>query len=179
MQARALPTFVGLAVLVTLNVNLGLLLATGPRNAGSSSLAPGAPRRRRRPHRVEPGNFDLRGVRPRSLRRDRHPEADRRPLWGADYLLINAVGSWAAAWLIAPGGKRPSLPKSPLLSWPLLVFAVFIGMGVVRGHERWGLSYFSQPVRFVIYAGIAFAIADLTVRQAWQAWWPSSTPVQW
>ena len=34
MQARALPTFVGLAVLVALNVNLGLLLATGPRNAG-------------------------------------------------------------------------------------------------------------------------------------------------
>ena len=79
------------------------------------------------------------------------------------------MGSWAAAWLIAPGGKRPSLPKSPLLGWPLLVFAVFIGIGVVRGHERWGLSYLSQPVRFVIYAGIAFAIADMSVRQAWQA----------
>ena len=170
MEARALPAFLGLSVVVALNVDLGLLLAIGPRKAGIVAallpvlvVAAAALIASNRAILIF-GAFalDLSGV-----------TAIRKPIvghfWAADFLLILAVGSWAAAWLIAPGGKRPSLPKSPLLSWPLLAFAVFIGMGVVRGHERWGLSYFSQPVRFVIYAGIAFAIADLTVRQAWQA----------
>ena len=88
--------------------------------------------------------------------------------WASDLLLMVVLMAWAASWLIAPDGARPSWPRTPLLSWPLLLFAVFIGVGVVRGHERWGLSYLSQPVRFVLYALIAFAIADLTVRQAWQ-----------
>jgi O-antigen ligase len=49
-----------------------------------------------------------------------------------------------------------------------LLFAVFVAVGVVRGHELWGLGYLSQPVRFVVYALIAFAISDLTPKQAWQ-----------
>jgi O-antigen ligase len=89
-------------------------------------------------------------------------------VYASDIVLVLAVGSWLAAWLIAPEGRRPSWPKTPILGWPLLVFALFIGMGVVRGHELWGLSYLSQPVRFVIYAGMAAAVADMTVRQAWR-----------
>jgi O-antigen ligase len=88
-------------------------------------------------------------------------------IYVSDILLALALGSWLAAWLIAPGGRRPSWPKTPLLGWPLVLFAIFVGAGVVRGHQLWGLSYLSQPARFVIYAGIAAAIADMTVRQAW------------
>ena len=89
-------------------------------------------------------------------------------VYASDVIVVLALGSWLAAWLIAPGGRRPSWPRTPILGWPLLAFAVFIGMGVVRGHERWGLAYLSQPVRFVLYAGIAAAIADMTARQAWR-----------
>jgi O-antigen ligase len=89
-------------------------------------------------------------------------------VYASDIILVLAIASWLAAWLIAPGGRRPTWPKTPILGWPLLVFAIFIGLGVVRGHELWGLSYLSQPVRFVIYAGIAAAVADMTVRQAWR-----------
>jgi O-antigen ligase len=89
-------------------------------------------------------------------------------VWASDLILVLAFGSWLAAWLIAPGGRRPSWPRTYLLGWPLLIFAIFIGTGIVRGHELWGLSYFSQPLRFVLYAGIAAAIADLQPRQVWQ-----------
>jgi O-Antigen ligase len=85
----------------------------------------------------------------------------------SDLILVLALGSWLAAWLIAPAGRRPSWPHTPLLGWPLLLFAIFLCSGIVRGHERWGLGYFSQPLRFVLYAGIAAAIADLKPREAW------------
>jgi O-antigen ligase/polysaccharide polymerase Wzy-like membrane protein len=89
-------------------------------------------------------------------------------IFASDLILLLALGSWLAAWLIAPSGRRPSWLRTPLFGWPLLVFAIFIGNGVVRGHERWGLSYLSQPLRFVLYAGIAAAIAGLKPRQAWK-----------
>ena len=39
---------------------------------------------------------------------------------------------------------------------------------VIRGHERYGESLFSVPLRFVLYAGIAFAISDLKPRDAYR-----------
>ena len=89
-------------------------------------------------------------------------------IWASDLVLFAALIAWAAAWLIKPGGRRPAWPKAPVLSWPLLLFAAFVAVAVVRGHVLWGLGYLSQPVRFAIYALIAFAISDLTPRQAWQ-----------
>ena len=89
-------------------------------------------------------------------------------IFAADLIILLALGTWMAAWLIAPAGRRPSWPKTRLLGWPLLVFAIFIGSGVVRGHQLWGEGFVSQPVRFVLYALIAFAIVDLKPREAWQ-----------
>jgi O-antigen ligase len=171
IQYRSPITILGLATIALLNVELGVMLATSPRKYGVVAAAlpvlvaaGGAIVARNRAILVF-GAFalDLSGI-----------NAIRGPvvgghLWASDFLLALAVVSWAAAWLIAPRAHRPSWPKTPLIGWPLLVFAIFVGAGIVRGHERWGLSYFSQPLRFVFYAGIALAIADLTVRQAWQA----------
>ena len=39
---------------------------------------------------------------------------------------------------------------------------------VIRGHERYGESLFSVPLRFVLYAGIAFAVSDLKPRDAYR-----------
>ena len=158
------------AVVLTVNIDLGIALATDTLKIGAVvALLPvlviaGAALIASNRAILVFGAFalDLSGV-----------IALRRPIvghfWASDVVLILALVSWLAAWLIAPGGHRPRLPNTPLLRWPLLVLAIFVGVGVVRGHERWGLGYLSQPVRFVLYAGIAFAIADLTVRQVWQA----------
>jgi O-antigen ligase len=168
---RTLLPVIGLATVAALNVELGLLLASSDVKLGVAGAA--LPALLVIAAAIIASNrailvfgafaLDLSGI-----------TSIRQPvlgghLWTSDLLLMLAVASWAAAWLIAPGGRRPSWPKTPLLSWPLLMFAIFIAVGVVRGHERWGLSYLSQPLRFVLYAGIAFAIADLTIRQAWQA----------
>lgn len=101
------------------------------------------------------------------------PVSDPLPLQGiqvypADVLVVLAVASWAAAWLINPKQERPSMPHTKLLGWPLLLFGVTLVAAVIRGHERYGESLFSLPLRFVLYAGIAFAISDLKSRDAYK-----------
>jgi hypothetical protein len=55
-----------------------------------------------------------------------------------------------------------------VLGWPLLAFAVLLVPGIVRGHERYGVSLVSQPVRLVIYAGVALAMTEIRPAQAWR-----------
>jgi O-antigen ligase len=170
MNAATLRAPVTLVTMATLNVALGLALALGAGNAGLVAAA--VPLMVVISATVIASNrailvfavfaIDLSGITP--LRR----EIISGHVWVADLILFAALIAWAAAWLIRPDGRRPSWPKAPILSWPLFLFAAFIAVGVIRGHELWGLGYLSQPVRFVMYALIAFAISDLTPKQAWQ-----------
>ena len=89
-------------------------------------------------------------------------------VYPSDILVLLAVVSWATAWLISPEEARPSMPRTQLLGWPLLLFGVALLAAVIRGHERYGESLFSVPLRFVLYAGIAFAISDLKPRDAYR-----------
>ena len=54
------------------------------------------------------------------------------------------------------------------ISWPLLALAVFAMLGVVRGHERYDISLFGQPLRMIIYAGIAVALIGVDARSVWR-----------
>jgi len=101
------------------------------------------------------------------------PVADPLPLPGgvvvypSDVLVFLAIGSWLASWLLSPPDARPAPLRTRVLSWPLLLFAVILLPAVIRGHERYGLSIVSVPLRFLLYAGIAAAVADLTPQRAY------------
>ncbi len=41
-------------------------------------------------------------------------------------------------------------------------------LGVLRGHDRYGTHFLSEPTRFLLYAGIAAAIADMEPRRAYR-----------
>jgi O-antigen ligase len=169
MQVAAVRTPLALGTLAAVNVALGLALAFGAADVGLVVgalpllvvVAAALIASNRAILVFAVFAIDLSGITP--LRR----EIIGGHVWAADLVLFAALMAWAAAWLIRPDGRRPSWPRAPILGWPLLLLAVFVGVGVVRGHELWGLGYLSQPVRFVAYAGIAFAISDLTPRQAW------------
>ena len=102
------------------------------------------------------------------------PVTDALPLhagiavYPSDILVLLALLSWAGAWLINPEVARPSPLRTRLLGWPLLVFGVMLVAAVVRGHERYGESLISVPVRFLLYAGIAAAVTDLKPRGAYR-----------
>ena len=86
----------------------------------------------------------------------------------SDLLVLLAVASWVAAWLIHPAEARPSLLRTHLLGWPLLLFGCALLAAVIRGHERYGESLFSLPLRLLLYAGIAFAVSDLKPRDVYR-----------
>jgi O-antigen ligase len=88
-------------------------------------------------------------------------------LYPSDILVLLAVGSWAAAWLLNPE-ERPSSLGTRLLGWPLLLFGIVLFTAIVRGHERYGESLVSIPLRFLLYAGIAAAVTDLRPREAYR-----------
>jgi hypothetical protein len=91
------------------------------------------------------------------------------PLYVADVLVLLAVGSWAASGLLQiRAGARPHWPQTPVLSWPLVLFAVPLIWAALKGHEAYGETPFGAPFRFVAYSLIACAIAGMTARQAYK-----------
>jgi O-antigen ligase len=102
------------------------------------------------------------------------PLSDALPLpvginvYPSDVLVLLAVASWVAAWLLNPEEERPSSPRTRLLGWPLLVFGGALFAGIVRGHERYGQPIFGIPLRLLLYAGIAAALTDLKPRAAYK-----------
>jgi O-antigen ligase len=89
-------------------------------------------------------------------------------VYPSDLLVLLAVASWVAAWLTKPADARPSWPETRLLGWPLLLFGIMLFTAIVRGHERYGETLVSVPIRFLLYAGIAAAVADLKPREAYR-----------
>jgi O-antigen ligase len=89
-------------------------------------------------------------------------------VYPSDVLVLLAVASWLAAWLLGPEEERPSSPRTRLLGWPLLLFGAALFAGIVRGHERYGQPIFGIPLRLLLYAGIAAALTDLKPRAAYK-----------
>jgi len=82
----------------------------------------------------------------------------------SDLLVLAAV----ALWIVERLFQRPvARASSPLLGWPLLLFAVSLIPGIVRGHERYGEGLVGQPVRLVLYAAIGLAVLSLRPRDVY------------
>jgi O-antigen ligase/polysaccharide polymerase Wzy-like membrane protein len=90
-------------------------------------------------------------------------------IYPSDVLLLLAVGSWVAAWLIGPEQARPSSLRTRVLSWPLLLFGLALLAAVLHGHLRYGTSMLSLSLRLLVYAGIAAAMTDLKPRDAYKS----------
>jgi O-antigen ligase len=89
-------------------------------------------------------------------------------LYPSDILVLLAVASWVAAWLVNREEARPSSLQTRLLGWPLLLFGIMLFAAIVRGHERYGEQLVGVPLRFLLYAGIAAAVTDLKPRDAYK-----------
>jgi O-antigen ligase len=89
-------------------------------------------------------------------------------VYPSDVLVLLAVASWAAAWLINPREARPSSLRTAVFGWPLLLFAIMLFAAVIRGHERYGEKLVGVPLRLLLYAGIAAAVTDLKPHDAYR-----------
>jgi O-antigen ligase len=102
------------------------------------------------------------------------PLTDALPLqagiqvYPSDVLVLLAVASWVAAWLLNPPEARPSTLGTRVLGWPLLLFGILLFAAVVQGHVRYGEQLVGVPLRLFLYAGIAAAVTDLRPRDAYK-----------
>jgi hypothetical protein len=99
---------------------------------------------------------------------DRVPGTGGTTIYITDVLVLLAFGAWIVARLLASPAELARWPRTPVLSWPLLAFAVAMLLAVVRGHDRYGAPYVGQPARMIFYAGIGAAIAGMTARTAYR-----------
>ena len=88
-------------------------------------------------------------------------------LFVADVVVVLALGTWIVQRLVL-GNDAPRWPRTPVLGWPFVLFAVAIVAATLRGHAAYGSSLVGQPLRLVLYAGIGGAIAGVTPRQLYR-----------
>ena len=88
-------------------------------------------------------------------------------VYPADVIVVLAVVSWVAAWLVNPE-VHPGRLRSIVLGWPLALFALALAAAILQGHFRYGTSLVSLPIRLVAYAGIALAFTDIRPRDAYK-----------
>lgn len=88
-----------------------------------------------------------------------------QPLVGSAYLpdiiVACALGVWAFATLFGRG-RAASIPYTPVLGLPFVLFAAAIVIATLRGHYAYGESLIGQPLRLVLYAGIVAGLAGMT-----------------
>lgn len=87
-------------------------------------------------------------------------------VFAADVIVGLAFLAWLAARLAAPPEGRPRRLRTPVLGVALVLFALALLVGLVRGSGLYDASLLGMPLRLVLYAGIAFAVVDLTPREA-------------
>jgi O-antigen ligase len=80
-----------------------------------------------------------------------------------DIILVLALASWAIAMLAARDDDMTSIPFTPLLTWPFVLFSTAVVVATMRGHYAYGASIFGQSLRLVLFAGIIVTLAGLTV----------------
>ncbi len=89
-------------------------------------------------------------------------------IFATDVVLVLAVGAWIAERLTGHDRERQPRALPLVITWPLLLLAIVVSLAVVRGHEEFGAALFGQPLRLVLYAGIAAALTDATAPALWR-----------
>ena len=99
---------------------------------------------------------------------DRFPGTSGVSIYPADLVVGLALAGWLLSRLLAPE-RTPPWPRTAVLSWPFVLLALAILIGVVRGHAKYGAHYLSEPTRLLLYAAFAGAVASVTAHEAYRS----------
>jgi len=84
------------------------------------------------------------------------------PLVVQDLIAALALGALIFSALLARG-RLPAAPRTPVLGWPLVLFAAAILIATLRGHYEYGSPLIGQPLRLFLYSAIVAGLIGMTV----------------
>jgi hypothetical protein len=102
-------------------------------------------------------------------------------LFVSDLIALAAIGAGLARALLdlgrdrAAGAVRTYWPRLPATGFLFVLFGGAMVVAAYRGHVDYGRQLIGQPIRLVLYAGIACAMVRLTPERRTARSWPSST----
>jgi O-antigen ligase len=88
-------------------------------------------------------------------------------LYLQDVIIVLALGALLAAALLGRD-RVPPIPHTPVLGWPLVLFAAAIVAATLRGHYEYGTSLIGQPLRLVVYAAIVVGLVGMTTQRMYR-----------
>lgn len=83
-------------------------------------------------------------------------------LYYQDLIALLALGAWIFARFLGRG-RVASIPHTPVLGLPFVLFAAVIFSATLRGHYAYGAGLIGQPLRLFLYAAIIAGLAGMTV----------------
>jgi hypothetical protein len=95
-------------------------------------------------------------------------------IWVSDLVVILAIGAGLASALMdlgsdrAAGAERTYWPRLPATGFLFVLFGGAMIVAAYRGHEQYGTQLVGQPLRLVVYAGIACTMARLSPQKAYR-----------
>jgi O-antigen ligase len=97
----------------------------------------------------------------------REPLASGLGVTAPDLLVLFALGGWLLEIAVRPADP-PRLHRTPVLGVAFGLFACVMIAAILRGHLSYGAPLLGQPLRFLLYAGIAAAMTGLRADQAYR-----------
>ena len=98
---------------------------------------------------------------------NRLPGTGGTAIYPSDVFLALAVAGFLVERLTSRGHVERHYRLPFTMTWPLALFALTVLTGVVRGHQRYGTSYLSQPTRMILYALIVVAVSSMRMPKAY------------
>ena len=79
--------------------------------------------------------------------------------------LVAAIAIAALVFVTFTSREGEGIPRTPILGWPYVLFALAILTATIRGHYSYGASLLGEPLRLFLYAAVVVGLVGMTAER--------------